>query len=49
MPSVAFDRDFLLTVKPFKLNVIHNSEIKPSNIPLMTVEKLHLTFGAAWL
>lgn len=40
----------ILTVWPFKLNVIHNSEIKPTKVsPLMTVEKLHSTFGAAWI
>lgn len=34
----------------FKLNVIHNSEFKPTkDSPLTTVEKLHLTFGAAWI
>lgn len=48
MPCVDLYCNVLLIVWPFKLNVIHNSEIKlTKSSPLVTVEKLLLTFGAA--
>lgn len=37
-----------VTVRPLKGSFIHNSEIGPPKVsPLMTLGKLHLTFGAA--